>query len=538
MLASLLSRCCCCRWARIEADQAARRFGGAARRKAKERPRTRMPTPRKGLTIAVEGCCHGELDRIYATLKAIEDQQGKKIDLLVCCGDFQAARNLGDLECMAVPPKYRKIMDFYKYYMGKVEAPYPTLFVGGNHEAINHLRELYYGGWVAKNIYFMGYAGVVNFGGLRFGGISGIFNERHYHMGHFERLPYTDSNMRSAYHVRELEVFRLKQIKRPLDVFVSHDWPRGIVEWGDKQLLINRKPFFKNEIDSHRLGSPVAAELLRALKPGHWFSAHLHVKFPAVVDHKGTGKITKFLALDKCLPKRDFIQLVNFPQATGPHEFSYDEEWLAVLRGTHQLMNVGRGRCVLPDMDGPSREDLEFVCDKLAAHGAEIPHNFERTAEPYSSRVVRPKGEPRHQRKPDGERSPQGGPPTRGRMPSVDSVHPQTMRFLNMLELPYNLHYGQDEKLHLPQYSAAGQGMGYEGPQNVTNPEEISLDEEDDVDDDELDCCHGRGVEHVDDDEEDGQGGGKEGSEQATVCVDQTSLQDTEDLRRATDVGL
>lgn len=84
--------------------------------------------------------------------------------------------------------------------------------VGGNHEAINHLRELFYGGWVAPKMYFMGYAGVIKFGGLRFGGLSGIYNTRHYHMGHFERLPYTDSSKRSAYHVREQEIFRLKQV--------------------------------------------------------------------------------------------------------------------------------------------------------------------------------------------------------------------------------------------------------------------------------------------------------------------------------------
>jgi lariat debranching enzyme len=52
--------------------------------------------------------------------------------------------------------------------------------VGGNHEAPNYLWELYHGGWAAPNIYFLGYAGVVRFGGLRIGGLSGIFNEPHY----------------------------------------------------------------------------------------------------------------------------------------------------------------------------------------------------------------------------------------------------------------------------------------------------------------------------------------------------------------------
>lgn len=42
--------------------------------------------------------------------------------------EFQAVRNLDDLECMAVPNKYKKIMTFYKYYKGIERAPYPTLF--------------------------------------------------------------------------------------------------------------------------------------------------------------------------------------------------------------------------------------------------------------------------------------------------------------------------------------------------------------------------------------------------------------------------
>ena len=45
-----------------------------------------MPKP---VQIAVEGCCHGELDNIYATLQLLEKQENTKIDLLICCGDFQ-----------------------------------------------------------------------------------------------------------------------------------------------------------------------------------------------------------------------------------------------------------------------------------------------------------------------------------------------------------------------------------------------------------------------------------------------------------------
>ena len=43
---------------------------------------------------------------------------------------------------MAVPPKYREMGTFYKYYSGEKKAPILTLFIGGNHEASNHLWEL------------------------------------------------------------------------------------------------------------------------------------------------------------------------------------------------------------------------------------------------------------------------------------------------------------------------------------------------------------------------------------------------------------
>ena len=35
---------------------------------------------------------------------------------------------MDDLECMACPAKYRHIATFYKYYSGRVQTPYPTLF--------------------------------------------------------------------------------------------------------------------------------------------------------------------------------------------------------------------------------------------------------------------------------------------------------------------------------------------------------------------------------------------------------------------------
>lgn len=41
------------------------------------------------LNVAIVGCSHGELDKIFDTLRQRESDLQIKIDLLLCCGDFQ-----------------------------------------------------------------------------------------------------------------------------------------------------------------------------------------------------------------------------------------------------------------------------------------------------------------------------------------------------------------------------------------------------------------------------------------------------------------
>jgi len=66
------------------------------------------------MKIAIEGCAHGELQQIYNTINLIEKRDNIKVDLLICCGDFQATRNNEDLLAMAVPLKYRQMCSFHK----------------------------------------------------------------------------------------------------------------------------------------------------------------------------------------------------------------------------------------------------------------------------------------------------------------------------------------------------------------------------------------------------------------------------------------
>ncbi|KAI9139077.1 lariat debranching enzyme, C-terminal domain-containing protein [Paraphysoderma sedebokerense] len=468
------------------------------------------------MRIAVEGCCHGELDNIYASLKNIENQHNIVIDLLIICGDFQAIRNYPDLDAMAVPQKYKILGTFHKYYTGEVVAPYPTIFIGGNHEASSYLWELYHGGWVAPNIYFLGYAGIVRFGGLRIGGLTGIFKLQDYHKGRWELPPYNSSDIRSVYHVRKFETWQLSKITEDLDIFISHDWPTKIAFHGDVEGLITAKSFFAGEVQRGELGSPVNEKLLQILKPRYWFSAHLHVKFSAVYVHEQNTnekaldvldvnksynppastfastpsnlsgaqeshsehsvtrnpdeiilddsssdddgskqsqqrtvssvpnpppttmssthsysrnssqplyplrnppmpmrippntKYTKFLALDKCLPKRDFLQIIdiepssnikldgnkeaeNMNQTSGGGvetrnlDFGYDVEWLAIVKATMEYASFGdRWQKELPADNSIKRriqEAREWIQEQLVPKGLlKIPNNFVMTA--------------------------------------------------------------------------------------------------------------------------------------------------------------
>lgn len=402
---------------------------------------------------------------------------------------------------MSCPVKFRHLGDFPDYYSGKQKAPYLTIFIAGNHEASSHLWELYYGGWVAPNIYYMGAANVLRLGPIRIAGMSGIWKGFDYRKTHHERLPFNDDDVRSFYHVREWDVRKLLLLRTQVDVGLSHDWPRGIEKLGNSEQLFRKKRDFRQESIDGKLGNIAAEYVLDRLRPPYWFSAHLHVKYAALKQFKDSeptndraedatltnptevvagnqeanpdeidlddddeeddangapddkttqaakqeepttsearveisedlksqlpasffetdkpkktpgqpvpptipNKEVRFLALDKCLPGRRFLQLCEIspydlselsshtPNTTGQRfRLQYDPEWLAITRVFHKELVIGDRTAQLPPDLGEEHyfplidEERAWVEENLVkAQLLTVPENFEQTAPPH-----------------------------------------------------------------------------------------------------------------------------------------------------------
>ncbi|KAK4236711.1 lariat debranching enzyme, C-terminal domain-containing protein [Achaetomium macrosporum] len=490
-----------------------------------------------GVRIAVEGCGHGTLNAIYAAVdRSCKERQWDGVDLLLIGGDFQAVRNAADLNVMSVPPKYRQLGDFHEYYSGTRKAPYLTVFVAGNHEASSHLWELYYGGWVAPNIYYMGAANVLRLGPLRIAGMSGIWKGFDYKKQHHERLPFNADDVKTFYHVREIDVRKLLQLRTQVDIGISHDWPRAIEKHGNQRSLFKKKPEFERESRDGSLGNPAAEYVLDRLRPRFWFSAHLHCKFAAIKDFAPskplgaetgeasqtvpgpaaeptpsanpdeidlgldddddaaeipaagtaeqtadppaeketstttedlraqlpaafakaaqvrqqaarptpgqpvppgiTNTTTRFLALDKCLPGRKFLQLLEIPsppqqEFARPLRLQYDAEWLSILRVFHPLVKIGDRTAPTPPDQGEAhylpliQAERAWIEENVVARGRlDVPLNFEPTA-------------PAHR---------PGVDPERVDEQPLEWTNPQTTRFCEMLGLENYWHASEEER--------------------------------------------------------------------------------------------
>ena len=162
--------------------------------------------------------------------------------------------------------------------------------------------------------------------------------------------------------------------------------------------------------------------LLKKLQPEFWFSAHLHVKYPAIYQHVSQqmnviqnpdeiliddsddnddeqdeqnvtdqqkqiqnetkpAKYTKFLALDKILPKREFLQIIQVDGAFD--SIQYDEEWLAIIKVTNDYLSFQKNQSIPleTELERKYTECLEWVHSHISIDPSKlIPPPFTPTA--------------------------------------------------------------------------------------------------------------------------------------------------------------
>ncbi|KAF3912384.1 hypothetical protein AA313_de0208694 [Arthrobotrys entomopaga] len=109
-----------------------------------------------------------------------------------------------------------------------------------------------------------------------------------------------------------------------------------------------------------------------------------------------SNKRTHFLALDKLLPRRDFLQILEIPSrnplpVTNPlrTRLQYDREWLAIIRafegydvcsgvGLSQFMKIARTE---PQVNKKMRVELTWVNANINDEQLIIPENWEKTTD-------------------------------------------------------------------------------------------------------------------------------------------------------------
>ena len=102
------------------------------------------------------------------------------------------------------------------------------------------------------------------------------------------------------------------------------------------------------QIERGELGNPPAMQIMEELKPKYWFSAHHHVKFAAMVQHRRQAdtasssdqladQMTKFLALDKCLPGRRFLQVTQAANICTADQAALQRQHQSIAKRTRSL---------------------------------------------------------------------------------------------------------------------------------------------------------------------------------------------------------
>lgn len=239
--------------------------------------------------FAAVGDVHGHFGTMTRLLRTVERKLGSNLGFVLQVGDFEPVRDEGDLATVACPSKYRHMGDFPKVVAGVTPIPWPTYFIGGNHEPHRLLEALPDGGMVAPNCRYLGRVFAGHLEGLEVAGLSGIFSER----WHDQPRPLfgqaTNISLKRWTYFCQQDVDQLIRLAkgREVDVLLLHDWPRGVVTPANLESLRRRNP----RITTETVGDETGALLVESLQPKLVLCGHMHLPLTAELMCRNGQKI-------------------------------------------------------------------------------------------------------------------------------------------------------------------------------------------------------------------------------------------------------
>ena len=286
----------------------------------------------------------GDIHGLWKTLYNIiieKISNDTKIDLLILLGDVEAYRSKEDVlssesqdsrKERALSNELSEELNFsIKLFKERsIIFPILTIVIGGNHESSKWFNNLFYGGWLAENIFYTGYTNHFYLGNLLITSISGIYSstEKNYFSNYIE--PNNSYFSSKSYHIRaptDLQLYCLKNT----DIIITHDWPSNIIKLYSK--IENSKMEYLLSRDlSGKFGYPNGLKNIHLLSPKYYFSGHNHVYFNTKIQNTNfIGYSTLENINEKCFEIFEFKEF-----QPGPLKIS--GKWLSILDATQKEM--------------------------------------------------------------------------------------------------------------------------------------------------------------------------------------------------------
>ncbi|CAL6005689.1 Calcineurin-like_phosphoesterase [Hexamita inflata] len=274
------------------------------------------------MKILMFGCIHSRFDLVCEAINAL------KPDLAVLLGDLQTLIEESDMNICGLKAKYRKMGFFHELVSNKLSLSCPTVCIGGNHENVRHLAPFIHGGFLLKNLFYLGsgyFQVIINKKLLNIAAVSGTSAPPTQNSFRFDKNPFLTNNFSKSElqkytgaYLRDVQ--KIPVLNEPT-IVISHDWPLGIA-----RILVQKEGFRADP----GIGGPVSAALMKKIKNEQsvYACAHMHyyvdqeVIIPKEVSEKDEidwekqtkGIKTRFIALSKAGLDGAY-QMIEFPDS-------------------------------------------------------------------------------------------------------------------------------------------------------------------------------------------------------------------------------